>query len=724
MRKLLLSLVALLCATVSFAQTELLTNGGFETWNGDVPAEWHSQKAYSNATVSASTVAHGGSKAVQLVNSTADIKSTANQRIASDVLNLKAGTYTFSAYTKAVEGEAAARLGYAVVEKQADGTYKTTGSSAYKWASNKNGFNGPDTISTEWQKQTYTFTLEATTQLSLCVMHSKNFVAATILLDDASLTTTDGGISTEEVGGSTDTPDTPVIVDAEHISIAEFLQKADVNTTYELTGTVTSISQTTYGNLYIEEDGASVFVYGILDEKGQSKNFASLNVAVGDLLTIQGKYKLYNGTPEIENAQFVSVQKGAAYECEGDGTELNPYTAEDVKHLVGNVDKTEKYWVSGTILGVCLSGSQYTTTIADDANTNLAVGTEESWVPVQLPAGDVRDALNLVDHPSYLGAEVAVYGTLEAYFSVAGVKNVTGYDIDAEDDFTVEDATALTGKYTASTLLCIDDFGTIGDFKNVTVSIEGDKDGNVTITGMTKEPLQGQYVSDTDEGETYYAILFSNAQMLTADEETGMPVEIPAFCEVMDNMLLFDYQMVTENERVAAAFVIREGESVEGAEAYTASVVLANAQTGEDMAPMNTTAYVMELEDEDGKYLALFNICGLPAVIGEYAENGDILIYPSMQWPVILDMANEEDMMCIRLTATDNGYTYTVAVPGYAMFASAYVMTINLTKVGGADAIKNVGEVQNDVIYNLQGQRVNKVQKGIVIKNGKKVLVK
>lgn len=716
MRKLLLSLVALLCATVSFAQTELLNNGGFETWNGDVPAGWCSQ-SWSNAAVSASTTAHSGSKAAQLVNTSKD----GNQRIASDVLNLKAGTYTYTAYTRALDGQAAARLGYVPATKQADGSYKV---GSYSWGYNQNKVNGPDTISTEWFKQTYTFTLKETTALTLCVMHSKNFLSSTILLDDASLTTTDGGISTEEAGGNTDTPDTPVIVDAEHISIAEFLQKADVNTTYELTGTVTSISQTTYGNLYIEEDGASVYVYGVLDQNGQKKNFASLNIAVGDLLTIQGKYKLYNGTPEIENAQFVSVQKGAAYECEGDGTELNPYTAEDVKHLVGTVDKTEKYWVSGTILGVCVSGSQYTTTIADDANTNLAVGTEESWVPVQLPAGDVRDALNLVDHPSYLGAEVAVYGTLEAYFSVAGVKNVTGYEIDAEDDFTVEDATALTGKYNASTLLCIDDFGTIGDFKNVTVSIEGDKDGNVTITGMTEDPLKGLYVTDTDEGETYYAILFSNAQMLTADEETGMPVEIPAFCEVMDNMLLFDYQMVTENERVAAAFVIREGESVEGAEAYTASVVLANAQTGEDMAPMNTTAYVMELEDEDGKYLALLNICGLPAVIGEYAENGDILIYPSMQWPVILDMANEEDMMCIRLTATDNGYTYTVAVPGYAMFASAYVMTINLTKAGGANAIKSVGEMQNDVIYNLQGQRVNKVQKGIVVKNGKKVLVK
>lgn len=721
MRKLLLSLVALLCATVSFAQTELLTNGGFETWNGDVPAEWHSQKAYSNATVSASTVAHGGSKAVQLVNSTADVKSTANQRIASDVLNLKAGTYTFSAYTKAVEGEAAARLGYAVVEKQADGTYKTTGSSAYKWASNKNGFNGPDTISTEWQKQTYTFTLEATTQLSLCVMHSKNFVAATILLDDASLTTTDGGISTEEAGGNTDTPDTPVIVDAEHISIAEFLQKADVNTTYELTGTVTSISQTTYGNLYIEEDGASVYVYGVLDQNGQKKNFASLNVAVGDLLTIQGKYKLYNGTPEIENAQFVSVQKGAAYECEGDGTELNPYTAEDVKHLVGTVDKTEKYWVSGTILGVCVSGTQYTTTIADDANTNLAVGTEESWVPVQLPAGDVRDALNLVDHPSYLGAEVAVYGTLEAYFSVAGVKNVTGYDIDAEEDIEVvpADATALTGTWTTTVLEMVDPTG-MGfpaprKVEEKSISIVGDAEGNVTITGLLSTPISGNYgYLDFGDGEVEYLIMFPDYIPVTS-EEWGCAV---AAVLPEDGVIAFVSGIANEaaDDVVVEALAINDKASLEGFEVYEGSVTLADMMTGEVAETLVTTSYVMEEED----YIVLLGLGGFSAIGATRDADGNIVIDYSEEWPYMIDFMSPDG--CIVLTKdADGNYSY----DGMAYFGPNAALSIKLTKKGGADAIQSVAEqMAQGFYYNLLGQKANNSQKGIVIKNGKKVLVK
>ena len=95
----------------------------------------------------------------------------------------------------------------------------------------------------------------------------------------------------------------------EEISIEDFLDKADTKTTYQLTGVVTEIANTTYGNLYIEQDGVSLYIYGVLDLEGQAKNFASLNVEVGDTLTVQGVYTTYNGNAQIKNAQFVKVVK-------------------------------------------------------------------------------------------------------------------------------------------------------------------------------------------------------------------------------------------------------------------------------------------------------------------------------------------------------------------------------------------------------------------------------
>ncbi|MBY0097138.1 5'-nucleotidase C-terminal domain-containing protein [Mesobacillus maritimus] len=64
--------------------------------------------------------------------------------------------------------------------------------------------------------------------------------------------------------------------------------------------------------------------------------------------------------------------------------------------------------------------------IADDVNERDPA----KILPVQLPAGAVRSALNLVDNPELLGKEVYLTGTLEAYFSTPGLKNISEYSFD------------------------------------------------------------------------------------------------------------------------------------------------------------------------------------------------------------------------------------------------------------------------------------------------------
>ncbi|MBQ0057777.1 MAG: hypothetical protein KBT20_08990 [Bacteroidales bacterium] len=105
-------------------------------------------------------------------------------------------------------------------------------------------------------------------------------------------------------GGNVNPDPDPSNID--HISIAEFLQKQDTETTYELTGTVKNIANTTYGNFDLEEDGASIYIYGLLTKDGASKQFASLGIKEGDTLTLTGKYVDYNGKAEIKDAKYVS----------------------------------------------------------------------------------------------------------------------------------------------------------------------------------------------------------------------------------------------------------------------------------------------------------------------------------------------------------------------------------------------------------------------------------
>lgn len=108
----------------------------------------------------------------------------------------------------------------------------------------------------------------------------------------------------EQGGGSTPGGD------VKHISVSEFLSKKDTETTYELTGVVKNIQNTTYGNFDLLEGDAKIYIYGLLDKDGNAKNFASLGISEGDEVTLTGVYSEFNNSPQIKNAQFVSVKKG------------------------------------------------------------------------------------------------------------------------------------------------------------------------------------------------------------------------------------------------------------------------------------------------------------------------------------------------------------------------------------------------------------------------------
>ena len=102
-------------------------------------------------------------------------------------------------------------------------------------------------------------------------------------------------------------PSTP----AEQITIAEFLSKADPNTTYRLTGKVSNITNMQYGNFDLVDATGTIYVYGLLDKDGNAKNFESLGIKEGDEITVEGKYNEYNGNPQIKNAQYISGGSGS-----------------------------------------------------------------------------------------------------------------------------------------------------------------------------------------------------------------------------------------------------------------------------------------------------------------------------------------------------------------------------------------------------------------------------
>lgn len=79
--------------------------------------------------------------------------------------------------------------------------------------------------------------------------------------------------------------------------------------TYRVKGTVTSIANTTYGNWYLKDETGEIYIYGTLDKNGNTKNFLSLGIDVGDEVTVEGPKTTYNGTVELVDVTVVKIEK-------------------------------------------------------------------------------------------------------------------------------------------------------------------------------------------------------------------------------------------------------------------------------------------------------------------------------------------------------------------------------------------------------------------------------
>ena len=233
------------------------------------------------------------------------------------------------------------------------------------------------------------------------------------------------------------------------VTVAEFIAAEVSNDVwYQLTGVVKNLGDgDQYGNFDLEDETGSVYVYGVLSEKGGAKKLfqelvAKYGITNGSKLTIIGNRGYYAQGDKIEvmNAYFVSVdnsgvEPGPGPEpvvYEGEGTQANPYTVADVQKMTEPIT-AEHVWVKGFIAGSLKSATAF----ADEAvatNLALAATADEAeagnCLPVQLPAGKVRELLNVADNPSNVGKEVKVFGTIEKYFQVMGVKSVDQFEMD------------------------------------------------------------------------------------------------------------------------------------------------------------------------------------------------------------------------------------------------------------------------------------------------------
>ncbi len=75
--------------------------------------------------------------------------------------------------------------------------------------------------------------------------------------------------------------------------------------TLRLSGVVTKIENTIYGNWRLMDNTGEILIYGTLDKKGVDKNFASLGIEVGDEVTIEGPKGTHSGSAQMVNVMVI-----------------------------------------------------------------------------------------------------------------------------------------------------------------------------------------------------------------------------------------------------------------------------------------------------------------------------------------------------------------------------------------------------------------------------------
>lgn len=112
----------------------------------------------------------------------------------------------------------------------------------------------------------------------------------------------------------------------------------------------------------------------------------------------------------------------------GLGTSENPY---NISYVNSSTEDLTDVWVAGYVVGYVdgMTFDNGAIFAAGDVRTNiiLSENQEEYSIicPAQLPAGSIRDNLNLSDNPYMLGGYIQVRCDISTYFGRRGIKNIT-----------------------------------------------------------------------------------------------------------------------------------------------------------------------------------------------------------------------------------------------------------------------------------------------------------
>ena len=140
-------------------------------------------------------------------------------------------------------------------------------------------------------------------------------------------------------------------LEAADATCADIIAGAD-GKTYRVKGVCTGIYNTTYGNWYLDDGTGQITIYGTLDKDGKTKNFLSLGLEVGDIVTVEGPKTTYGTTVELVDVTVIKIEKSLVKvvtpnaEVGKEGQEIEVKVAYKGNGAFANIQDGAQEWVN------------------------------------------------------------------------------------------------------------------------------------------------------------------------------------------------------------------------------------------------------------------------------------------------------------------------------------------------------------------------------------------
>ena len=426
---------------------------------------------------------------------------------------------------------------------------------------------------------------------------------------------------------------------------------ADTETKYQVSGVITEIKNTTYGNVYIQDaNGDSLYIYGLYSADGKTRYDAlEQKPAVGDFVTLYGVMSQYKGTPQMKNAWMTEHRVSATLP-----------QANTIGEAVANNETTPiKYQVTGTVTEI--KNETYGNLYIEDAEGNslYIYGLYDAIGDLRYDKMTVKPAV---------GDIVTIYGVLCQYKGAAQIKNGWLLEHTVPED-----------PNTTTVTTSVADYASANNWENGVKYSAMTLDNNITVTASGSGSNTGKYYTSGSNWRIYQ----SENPSVTLSAAVGKILSVKITYTSNNNGVL-----TLNGNAVQSGAVV---------EVNASSITFSVGNTG---TATNGQARITEIE------VAYESSVTVSTVIGDYAAAHSWA--NSTQYPTVNLDGN------VTVTATGGGNTgkYYTSGSNWRIYQSENPSVTLSAAVGKILSVKITYTSNNNGVLTLNG---NAVQSGAVV---------